>query len=211
MIRVGSDIDCRHRDNSLSATHQCEAPPDKMVLLFVACSMRKINLLTVAVLLLSACSSLAQPRVFLTGSGHAVPLPTARGQQVVMASVSLGTTDTPLTISKIEAAGTMTTDPDLEGVSYELLFLVCDQPDCLGAVRSPVVLRQDDWQTPLHILASKSFGIVERHVAAEVLAEQGLHRDVGHLYVAMAIKLLHGSAFIPGTATAELLRVEVVP
>src|SRR5271169_4029514 len=76
--------------------------------------MRKFNLLTVAVLLLSPCCSLAQPRVFLTGSGHAVPLPTARGQQVVMASVSLGTTDKPLTISKIEVVGTMTTNPDLE-------------------------------------------------------------------------------------------------
>jgi hypothetical protein len=173
--------------------------------------MRKFNLLTVAALLLSPCCSLAQPRVFLTGSGLRVPLPTARGQQVVMASVSLGTTDKPLTISKIEAVGTMTTNPDLEGVSYELLFLVCDQPDCLGAVRLPVVLWQDDWQTPLHILATKSFGIVERHVAAEVLAEHGLHRDIGNLYVAMAIKLLHGFPIVPGTATANLLRVEVVP
>jgi hypothetical protein len=173
--------------------------------------MRKFNLLIVAVLLLSPCCSLAQPRVFLTGSGHAVPLPTARGQQVVMASVSLGTTNKPLTISKIEAVGTMTTNPDLDGVSYELLFLVCDQPDCLGAVSSPVVLWQDDWQTPLRILATKSFGIVERHVAAEVLAEQRLPRNVRDLYVAMAIKLLHGSAIVPGIATANLLRVEVVP
>jgi hypothetical protein len=175
------------------------------------CSMRKFNLLTIGVLLISPCCSLAQPRVFLTESEPAVPLPTARGQQVVMASVPLGTTDKPLTISKIEAAGTMTANPDLEGVSYELLFLVCDQPDCRGAVRSPVVLWQDDWQRPLRILATKSFGIVERHVAAEVLAEQGLHRDIGILYLAMAIKLLHGSAIVPGTATANLLRVEVVP
>jgi hypothetical protein len=174
--------------------------------------MRKFNLLTVAVLLLTPYCSLAQSRVFLTGSsGRAVPLPTARGQQVVMASISLGTTDKPLTISKIEAVGTMTTNPDLEGVSYELLFWICDQPDCLGAVKSPIVLWQDEWQTPLRILATKSFGIVERHVAAEVLAEQGLHRDIGNLYVAMAIKLLHGSAIVPGTATANLLRVEVVP
>jgi len=33
MIKVGSDTDCRHRGNSLSATHQSDAPPDKMMLL----------------------------------------------------------------------------------------------------------------------------------------------------------------------------------
>lgn len=173
--------------------------------------MRRFGLLTAAVLLLSPLHSLAQPRVFVTVTGHPVPLPTARDQQVVMASVSVGRPDEPLTISKIEAMGSMTTNPELERVSYEVLFLVCDQPDCRGAVRSPVVLWADDWKTPRQILATRSFGIVERNVESVALAEQGMRTATDKLYIAMAIKLLHGSAFLPGTATALLLRVEVVP
>jgi len=172
--------------------------------------MGKLSLLT-AHLLLSALCSLAQPRVFLTGSAHAVPLPTARGQQVVMASVALGKADKPLTISKIVAVGTLSNNPALEKVSYEVLFLACDQPDCLGPVKSPIVLWQDDLRTPRRILATKSFGIDERHVEAEVSAKQGMHGNVGDLYIAMAIKLLGGFSIVPGTATAQVLRVEVVP
>lgn len=173
--------------------------------------MRKFGLLTVALLLLLSLCSLAQPRVFLTGSVHAVPLPMVRGQQAVMASVSLGKADKPLTISKIVAVGTVSNNPALQKVRYEILFFVCDKPDCLGAFRSPVVVWEDDWQTPRRILATKSFGIEERHVEAEMLTERGMHSDLGDLYVAMAIELLNGSSIVPGTATAELLRVEVVP
>ena len=140
-----------------------------------------------------------------------MPLPTVRGEQVVMASVSLGKSDNPLTISRIAATGTMTPNPNVEEVSYELLFLVCDRPDCLGVIRSPIVLWQDDGQTPLRLLATKSFGIDERHVEAELLAKPGMYTEVANLYVAMAIKLLHGSPVVPASATAELLRVEVVP
>jgi hypothetical protein len=173
--------------------------------------MSKLSLLTVALLLLSASCSLAQPRVFLTGAVHAVPLPTARGQQVVIASVALGKADKPLTISKIVAVGTLSNNPAVEKVSYELLFLVCDQPDCLGAVKSPIVLWQNDWRTPRRILATKSFGIDERHVEAEVFAKQEINGNGGDLYIAMAIKLLRGFSIVPGTAIAEIFRVEVVP
>jgi hypothetical protein len=189
MIRGGGDADRRHANNT-----SLRRP------MSVRRFMHKFSLLTVAALLLSPLCSLAQAKVFLTRE-HAVSLPTASNQQVVMAAVSLGKTDKPLTITKIVAVGTMTPDPHLEAVSYELLFLVCDQPDCQGAVKSPVVLWQDDWQTPLCLLATKSFGVEERHVESQVLAERGMHSDVGDLYVAMAIKLLHGSPIVPGTAT----------
>jgi len=175
-------------------------------------SMRTFSLLIVILLLLLSPLCLpAQLRVFVTSSGHAVPLPTGRDQWVVMASVSLGRPDKPMTISRIVVTGTITPKPTVEDVSYELVFLVCDQSDCLGAIRSPIILWQDDWQTPVRLLASKSFGIEERHVEAGLLAKHGILSGVTNLYVAMAIKLLHGYPIVPGTATAELLRVEVVP
>src|ERR1700755_596099 len=73
----------------------------------------------------------AQTRAPMTSSRRPIILPATPGNAVVLGTVLLGQPRT-FTVFNIQAAGTITPDPDLYGASFQLQFLICDKADCTG-------------------------------------------------------------------------------
>lgn len=159
--------------------------------------------------LASFCS--AQARSLINTAAEPVLLPDTAGRQVVLGFVSLGKQRS-FTMFNIQAAGTITPDPDLNGATFQLRFLICDRPDCTGELRSETrILRNADATAPAQVLATRSFGVTT-HSAGEVMLPELPSRNIdAPLYLAVALKSLRTSERTPFKGQMNLLRVDVLP
>jgi len=96
----------------------------------------------IAVWLVATSLAYPQARSLVVSSTAPVQLSTTAGEQVVLGSVSLGRPRT-FSLFNIQAAGTISPDPDLNGAAFQLQFLVCDQPDCTGDIKYDTRILQD--------------------------------------------------------------------
>jgi len=144
----------------------------------------------------------AIPQVNLTG---------VRGQQFVLGSVVLGKPRT-FSMFNIQAAGTITPDPELNGAEFQLQFLICDQPDCTGDIKTVTrILPDADAATATQVIATRSFGVSTHNVQPVALTDFRPRNPGGVLYLAAALRLLHGSGPTAFTAKLSLLRIDVMP
>ncbi|MGA2371942.1 MAG: hypothetical protein ABSG11_14855 [Candidatus Korobacteraceae bacterium] len=165
----------------------------------------------IAILLVVTSLAYPQARSLVTSSTPPVQLPTTANDQVVLGSVSLGRPRT-FSLFNIQAAGTISPDPDLNGAAFQLQFLVCDQPDCTGDIKSDTRILQDsDSATPSQLIATRSFGVSTHNVRPVVLSDLQPRNSSGTLYLAVALKLLHSSNAKPFAGRLNLLRVDVMP
>ena len=174
--------------------------------------MRYSKVVALTCFALAACaSSLAQARSLINTAANPVLLPDTAGQQIVLASVSLGEQRS-FTMFNIQAAGTITPDPDLNGAAFQLRFLICDRPDCTGDLRTETrILRNADATAPTQVLATRSFGVTT-HSAGEVIMPGLPASDANApLYLAVALKSLRVSSKASFRAQLNLLRVDVLP
>lgn len=174
--------------------------------------MRYSKLVALTCSVIAACAlSPAQARSLISTAANPVLLPDTAGQQIVLGSVLLGEQRS-FTMFNIQAAGTITPDPDLNGAAFQLRFLICDRPDCTGELRTETrILRNADATSPTQVLATRSFGVTT-HSAGEVtmpvLATGDPHMP---LYLAVALKSLHVSSKASFRGQLNLLRVDVLP
>jgi hypothetical protein len=174
--------------------------------------MRYSKIVAVAFFALAASAfSVAQARSLISTAANPVLLPDIAGQQVILGSVSLGEQRS-FTMFNIQAAGTITPDPDLNGAAFQLRFLICDRPDCSGELRTETrILRNADATAPTQVLATRSFGVTT-HSAGEVtmpaLPETEPHAP---LYLAVALRPLRLPSNASFRAQLNLLRVDVLP
>ena len=111
----------------------------------------------------------------------------------------------------IQAAGTVTPDPDLNGAAFLVQFLVCDQPDCTGEIKSNARILQDsDLATAPPVIATRSFGVSTHSIGPVVLSDLKPRNSSGTLYLAVALKLLHSNPK-PFAGRLSLLRIDVMP
>jgi len=173
--------------------------------------MRGCSLGLVAVWLVATSLSYAQARSLVISSTQPVQLSNTAGEQVVLGSVSLGRPRT-FSLFNIQAAGTITPDPDLNGAAFQVQFLICDQPDCTGEIKSDTqILPDSDSATPSQLIATRSFGVSTHSVKPVVLSDLQPRNSSGSLYLAVALKLLHSSNPKPFAGRLSLLRVDVMP
>jgi hypothetical protein len=153
----------------------------------------------------------AQARPLVTSSAQSITLPTRPGERVLLGSVSLGK-QRRFTMFNIQAAGTITPDPDMNGAAFQLQFLICDQPDCSGEIRTDArILPDADASSPARVLATKSFGVSTHNVDPIDLSSYQPRSASGVLYMAVALKLLHSSGTVPFSGRLTLLRIDVMP
>ena len=174
--------------------------------------MRYSKFLAASVLCIAlSAMCLSQTRSLVTTSVNPVLLPTTAGQQIVLGSVLLGEQRS-FTMFNIQATGTITPDPDLNGAAFQLRFLICDRPDCTGELRTETrILRNADATAPAQVLATRSFGVTT-HSAGEVTMPALPTRDSNApLYLAVALKSLRVSNNASFRAQLNLLRVDVLP
>jgi hypothetical protein len=165
----------------------------------------------IAVWLVATSLAYPQARSLVVSSTAPVQLSTTAGEQVVLGSVSLGRPRT-FSMFNFQAAGTIIPDPDLTGAAFQVQFLICDQPDCTGEIKSDVRIMQDsDSATPLRMIATRSFGVSTHSVRPVVLSDLQPHNSSGSLYLAVALKLLHSSDAELFIGRLSLLRVDVMP
>jgi hypothetical protein len=130
-----------------------------------------------------------------------------------LGSVALGRPQA-FTMFNIQAAGTITPDPGLNGASFQLQFLICDQPDCGGQIKIDTrILQHDDSASPTQVLATASFGVTTHNAAPVVLTNLRPENASGTLYLAVALKLVRSpsAGTPPFTGRLNLLRVSVLP
>ncbi len=166
-----------------------------------------------ALLFLGLCPSLlsGQARSLVATSSTPVSLPTVPNEQVVLGSVSLHRQRT-FTMFNVQAAGAITPDPELNGAEFQLLLLICDRPDCSGDIHSgATILHDSDSTAPTQVIATGSFGVSTHNRAPVVLGGYPNLSPEDPLYLAVALKRLHGPADIPFTGRLNLLRVDVMP
>lgn len=200
-------VPLRESQLKIESTQYTFAPGDVRYL-----PMRYSKVVAVTIIVLAACaSSVAQARSLISTSANPVLLPGAAGQQIVLGSVSLGEQRS-FTMFNIQAAGTITPDPDLNGAAFQLRFLICDRPDCTGELRTETrILRNDDATAPTQVLATRSFGVTT-HSAGDVAMPALPTGDANApLYLAVALKSLRVSAKASFRAQLNLLRVDVLP
>jgi hypothetical protein len=168
----------------------------------------------IAVLLLAisgSCLSYAQARTLMTNSPRAITLPGTPGRIVVLGSVLLGQPRS-FSMFNIQAAGTITPDPDLNGAAFQLQLLICDQPDCSGDLRWPMrILPDADASTGTQVLATRSFGVSTHNVDPVVLTDLRPKSATGILFLAAALRVMHSPGTTPFAAKLNLLRVDVLP
>jgi hypothetical protein len=168
----------------------------------------------VAVLLLSVVYSSpapAQARALVTGSPQRILLASTIGGEVVLGSVRLGKPNT-FTTFNIQAAGTIEPDPEQQGAGFELRFLICDQPDCGGELRSAIRIQSaSESGTATPVVATGSFGVSSHNARPVVLTGFQPHTSSGDLYLAVSLRLMRSPATTPFRAKLNLLRVEVMP
>jgi len=168
----------------------------------------------IAVLALTVVASAlasGQARSLMTNTPRAVTLPSTPGRRVILGSVLLGQPRS-FAMFNIQASGTITPDPDLNGAAFQLEFLICDQPDCSGDLHWPMrVLPDTDATTGAQVLATRSFGVSTHNVDPVVLTGLKPQPVTGVLFLAAALRVLHSPATTPFAAKLNLLRVDVLP
>lgn len=144
-------------------------------------------------------------------SAKPVRLSDTPGQEVILGSISLGAQRTFSTFD-IQAAGTITPAPDPNGAAFQVEFLICDQPECTGDIRSDArILGNSGSQLPTQVLATQSFGISAHNTKPVVLTEFQPRNSDGALFLALALKTVRSPGTISFTGKMNLLRVDVVP
>jgi hypothetical protein len=174
--------------------------------------MRSWALVVVAAcLIVSSSSASAQARALITSATQQVNLPNTIGQEAVLGSVELGQPRT-FSMFNVQAAGLVTPDPDLNGAVFQLRFLICDQPDCTGDIRSTLrILPEADATNPARVIATRSFGISTHSAQPVVLTNFRPRTSNGTLYLAAAVRVLRNSGTTHFTGKLNLLRVDVLP
>jgi hypothetical protein len=161
--------------------------------------------------LIASTLSLGQARSLITNAPHAINLPSTPGQRVILGSVLLGQPRS-FAMFNIQATGTITPDPNLNGAAFQLEFLVCDQPDCSGDLHWPMrVLPEADAIGGAQVLATRSFGVSTHNVNPVVLTDLKPQPATGVLFLAVALRVLHSPSNTPFAAKLNLLRVDVLP
>jgi hypothetical protein len=159
------------------------------------------------------CSSLAlaQARALVMTAGPTVRLANASGERVVLGSVSLGRQRS-FTTFNIQAAGSITPDPEMNGAAFQLQFLICDQPDCQGEIRRDArILPEANAASQARVLATKSFGLSTHNIQPVDLTGYRSKTPSGVLYLAVVLKSLRTPGNMAFTAKLNLLRVDVMP
>lgn len=174
--------------------------------------MRFRILIAVVLLALSGSSLVhAQARTLMTNSPRAITLPGTPGRTVVLGSVLLGQPRS-FSMFNIQAAGTITPDPDLNGAGFQLQLLVCDQPDCSGDLHWPMrILPDADASTGAQVMATGSFGVSTHNVDPVVLTDLKPKSATGVLFLAATLRVMHSPGAVPFAAKLNLLRVDVLP
>lgn len=167
-----------------------------------------------ALLFLALCCpnlARAQARALITNSPRPIILPGTPGHAVILGSVLLGK-PTSYSVFNIQATGTITPDPDLNGAAFELEFLICDQPDCSGDLRSPMrVLPDADASHGAQVLATSSFGVSTHNVDPVVLTNLKPRTTSGVLFLAAALRTVHRPETPSFFGKLNLLRLEILP
>lgn len=167
----------------------------------------------IASCLLAGGSSLlsAQSRALMTNSPRPIVLPATPGNAVVLGAVLLGQPRT-FTVFNIQAAGTITPDPDLNGASFQLQFLICDKSDCTGALHWAVrILPDADAGAATRVIATRSFGVSTHNAAPVILTNLNPKPVSDVLYLAAVIRVVDSPTTTPFSAKLNLLRVDVLP
>lgn len=169
---------------------------------------------SIALALLSisgSCLLHAQARTLMTNSPRAITLPSTPGTTVILGSVLLGQPRS-FSMFNIQAAGTITPDPDLNGAAFQLQLLICDQPDCSGDLRWPMrILPDADASTGTQVMATRSFGVSTHNVDPVVLTDLRPKSATGVVFLAAALRVMHSPGTTPFAAKLNLLRVDVLP
>ncbi len=153
----------------------------------------------------------AQSRALMTNSPQPIALPTAPGNAVVLGSVVLGRPQS-YSMFNIQAAGTIAPDPDLNGASFQLQFLICDKADCTGDLHWAVrILPDADAGASTRVIAGRSFGVSTHNVEPVVLTKLKPKPISDVLYLAAVIRVANSPATTSFSAKLNLLRVDVLP
>lgn len=157
------------------------------------------------------CALNAQARTLMTNSPRPITLPSAPGSTVVLGSVLLGRPRS-FSMFNIQATGTITPDPDLNGAGFQLQFLICDQPDCSGNLRWPMrILPDADASTGAQVIATQSFGLSTHNVEPVVLTDIRPKPANGVIFLAAVVRVTHSPGTPAFAAKLNLLRVDVLP
>ena len=147
----------------------------------------------------------------MTNSPRAITMPATPGRTVVLGSVSLGAPRS-FSMFNIQATGTITPDPDLNGAAFQLQFLICDQPDCSGNLHWPMrILPDADAAAGTQIIATRSFGVSTHNVDPVVLSDLRPNSATGSLFLAAVLRVQHSPGTTAFAAKLNLLRVDVLP
>ena len=171
-------------------------------------------LAVIASCLLAAGSSTfsgAQSRALMTNSPRPITLPTTPGNAVVLGSVLLGQPRS-FSLFKIQAAGNIIPDPNLNGASFQLQFLICDKPDCSGDLHWAVrILPDADAGAATQVIATRSFGVSTHNAEPVVLTNLKPKPINDVLYLAAVIRVANSPSTTQFSAKLNLLRVDVLP
>lgn len=153
----------------------------------------------------------AQSRTLMTDSPRAITLPATPGRAVVLGSVVLGQPRS-FSVFNIQAAGTITPDPDLNGASFQLQFLICDKADCSGDLHWAVrILPDTDAGAATRVMATRSFGVSTHNGGTVDLTNLKPAPANGVLYLASVIRTVNSPANTSFAAKLNLFRVDVSP
>jgi len=165
----------------------------------------------VVLVITDPCFINAQARILRTNSPRPITLPSAAGSTVVLGSVLLGRPRS-FSVFNIQATGTITPDPDLNGASFELQFLICDQPDCSGNLRWPMrILADADAASGAQVVATRSFGLNTHNVQPVVLTDLKPAPANGVIFLAAVVRVVRSPTTPAFAAKLNLLRVDVLP
>lgn len=147
----------------------------------------------------------------MTNSPRAIVLPAEPGRRIILGSILLGKPRS-FSMFNLQATGTITPDPDLNGAAFQLEFLLCDQPDCSGDLHWPLrILPDSDASRGAQLLATHSFGVSTHNVEPVVLTDVRPKPVNGVLFLAACLRVLHAPANVAFAAKLNLLRVDVLP
>jgi hypothetical protein len=147
----------------------------------------------------------------MTNSPRAIVLPAEPGRRIILGSILLGKPRS-FSMFNLQATGTITPDPDLNGAAFQLEFLLCDQPDCSGDLHWPLrILPDSDASRGAQLLATHSFGVSTHNVEPVVLTDVRPKPVNGVLFLTACLRVLHAPANVAFAAKLNLLRVDVLP
>jgi hypothetical protein len=174
--------------------------------------MRFRALTAVILLSLTGCSlASAQARTLITNSPGAIILPNEAGRRIILGAVLLGKPRS-FSMFNVQATGTINPDPEMNGASFQLEFLICDQPDCSGDLHWPMrILPQADAAGGAQVLATRSFGVSTHNVEPVILTDVRPKPATGVLFLAATLRVLHSPANLSFAAKLNLLRVDLLP